>query len=133
MVRKVEMVPNWGVKLGGGDSGSVPIEASFESGLGFTYILHLTNSASDKIYNIRSGAGDVPLGVMRSASGGTLESIAFVDVYIANDASVGCTFEGAMLNGRRMVSKGGDFSTNDEILEVAGASECHDGSVRNGL
>ena len=127
------MVTNRGVKLGCGDGRSVPIETFLQSGLGFADILDPTNCASDEIDNIRSGAGDIALGVMRFACGSAVERVAFVDMCITNDASVGCAFECAMLNGRGMIGKRWDFGTDDEIFEVTGASECHDGSVRNGL
>ena len=127
------MVANWGVKFDCGDGGSVPIEASLECGLGFTDILDHANSARYQIYNIKGGASDIALGTMRLVGGGANESITFVDVYITNDTSVSCTFEGAMPNGRGMISKGRDFSTNDEISEIAGASESNDGSVGDSL
>ena len=109
------------------------IEASLECGLGFSYILDATDFASDEIYNISGGASDITLGVMREVGGVTGEVVALLDVCGTYGASVGCTFESAMLNGRRMISERGDFSTNDEILKVAGASVDQNRSTRNSL
>ena len=55
------MVADWSVKLSCVDRGSVSVEASLECRLGFPYILGLTNSASDKIYDISGGTSDVAL------------------------------------------------------------------------
>lgn len=100
----------------------MPVEAFLECGLGFPYILNPTNFASDEIYNISSGAGDVAFGMVRKVGGVTGESVAFVNVYITYDTPVASAFGGAMLCGRRIVSERGDFGTNDEVPEIAGAS-----------
>ena len=113
---------NWGVELGCVDRESVSIEASLESGLGFTYILDAADSAGDQINNVGGGACDVTFGVKREVVRVAGERIALREMNLANDASVGCALEGAMLCGRRIVSERRDFSTNNEILEVSGAS-----------
>lgn len=124
MVGKVEMMADWSVKLGCMNSGSMSVEPSLECCPGFPDILDLTNSASDEIYDISGGTSYVALGMVRKAGGVASESVPLVNMYITYDASVASAFEGAMLYGRRMVSEGGDLSTNEEILQVAGASVC---------
>lgn len=81
-----------------------------------------TNFASDKIYNISGGAGDVAFGMVRMFGGVTGESVAFVNVYLAYDTSVAGAFGGAMLYGRRIVGERGDFGTYDDVSEIARAS-----------
>ena len=124
MVGKIEVVANWGVEFSCVDGRSVPIESSLECGLGFPYILDLTNSTGNEIYDISGGTHDIALGVVREVGGVAGESVALMNVYVAYNASLAGTFEGALLYGRRMVSKRGDLSTNDEILEIAGTSVC---------
>ena len=46
------------------------------------HILDPTNFASDKIYNISGGAGDVAFGMVRMFGAVTGESVAFVNVYL---------------------------------------------------
>ena len=81
-----------------------------------------TNFASDKIYNVGGGAGNVVFGMVRMFGGVTGESVAFVNVYLAYDTSVAGAFGGAMLYGRRIVSERGDIGTNDDVSEIARAS-----------
>lgn len=111
----------------------MPVESSLECGLGFPYVLDPTNSASDEIHNISGSASDVALGVVSMVGRVAGESVTLVNVYFTYDTPVAGAFEGAMLYGRRMVSEGGDFSTNNEVLEIAGASVCQKRSVGNGL
>ena len=115
---------DWSVKPGCIDSGSMSIEPSFECSPGFPYILDLTNSACDEIYDISGGTSDVALGMVRKAGGVAGKSVPLMNMYITYDASVASAFEGTMLCGRRMVIGGGDLSTNKEILQVAGALVC---------
>ena len=69
MVGKIKMVADWSVKLSCFDSRLVSVEASLECRLGFPYILGLTNSASDKIYDISGGTSDVALRMVRRVIG----------------------------------------------------------------
>lgn len=98
------------------------VEASFECGLGFPYILDLTDPASNEIYNISGGTSDVALGMVREVGGFAGEVVTLVNVHVTYDASVAGALEGTMLYRGRMVSERGNFSTNNEILEIAGAS-----------
>ena len=109
------------------------VESSLECGLGFPYVLNPTNSARDYIHNVSGGAGDVTLGVVRKVGRVAGESITLVNVHFTYNASVAGAFEGAMLYGRRMVSEGGDFSTNNEVPEIVGASVCQNRSIGNSL
>ena len=118
------MAANWSVQLCCVDGGSVPVESFLECGLGFPYVLYPINSASDEIYNISGSACDVALGLVRKAGRVAGESVTLVNVYFTYDAPVAGTFEGAMLYGRRMVSEGGHFSTNNEVPEIGWASVC---------
>ena len=127
------MVTNWGVMFSRVDGGSVSIEASLECGLGFPYVLGAANPASDEINYIRGGASDVSLGGVGDVGRAAGESVALLYVYVAYGASVGCAFEGAMLYGRRMTGERGNFRTNDEIFEVAGAPVSYDGDAGNSL
>ena len=111
----------------------MPVESSLECGLGFPYVLDPTNSASDEIYNISGSASDVALGMVRKVGGVAGKSVTLVNVYITYDAPIAGAFEGAMLYGRRMVSEGGDFSTNNEVPEIVGASVCQNRSIGNSL
>ena len=124
MVGKIEMVADWSVKLCCVDSGSMPIEASFECGLGFPYILNPTDSASDEIHNIGGGASNVALGGVGKIGRVAGESIALVNVQITYNTSAAGAFEGTMLYGRRVCIKRRDPSTDNEIFEVAGATVC---------
>ena len=56
------------------------------------------------VYDISGGAHDIALGVVREVGGVAGESVALMNVYVAYDASLAGTFEGALLYGRRMVS-----------------------------
>ena len=88
------------------------VEPSLECCPVFPYILDITNSASDEIYDVSGGTGDVALGMVRKAGGVAGESVPLVNMYVTYYASVAGAFEGAMLYGRRLVSEGGDLSTN---------------------
>ena len=103
---------DWGVKLGCVHSRSVSVEPSLECGPGFSNILDLTDSTSNEIYDVSGGTGDVALGMVRKAGGVAGESVPLVNMYVTYYASVAGAFEGAMLYGRRLVSEGGDLSTN---------------------
>ena len=47
MVRKVEVVTNWGVQFLGVDSRSVTVETLFKRVLGLTYVLHSAQPARE--------------------------------------------------------------------------------------
>ena len=74
-----------------------------------------TNFASDEIYDIGGGAGDVAFGMVRKCGGVAGERVAFVNVYITYDTPVVSAFGGAMLYGRRIVGERGGCGTNDEV------------------
>ena len=59
MVGKVKMMADWSVKLGCVHSRSVSVEPSLECCPGFPYILDITISASDEIYDVSGGTSDV--------------------------------------------------------------------------
>ena len=111
----------------------MPIETSLECGLGFPYVLDPADSASDKIYNISSSTSDIALGMVKVVRTVASESVALLNVCFTYDAPIAGAFEGAMLYGRRMVSEGGDFSPNNEVPEITGASVCKNRSIGNSL
>ena len=98
------------------------VKASLEGVPGFAYVLHATDSARDKIYNIGGGACDVALGMVRDVVGVAGEGIILMDMYPTHNASVGGALKGALLYGRGVVIGGGKFSSNNVVLEVARAS-----------
>mgnify|MGYP007103413286 FL=1 len=116
------MLANWEFELGAEDVGSVSIEAFLERGLGFTYILDATDSAGDQVHNVGGGACDVTFSMKRTFVRVAGEGITLGEMNLAYDAFVGCALECAILCGSRIISERRNFSTNDEILEVSGAS-----------
>ena len=79
MVRKVELVTNWGVQFLGVDSRSVTVETLFKRVLGLTYVLHSAQPARNEINNVSGIACDMTNGLVGGARSMARKRFRFID------------------------------------------------------
>ena len=96
MVRKVEVVTNWGVQFLGVDSRSVTVETLFKRVLGLTYVLHSAQPARNEINNVSGIACDMTNGLVGGARSMAKKRFRFIDV-VLTDNTTGFTLKSTVL------------------------------------